>query len=69
MSITEPIMQPFISRRLSISNAADLRTRRQPTHPQAPAFGEVMSEMGLILLACLGVAVAAAVLVGTLGAA
>ena len=64
-------MQPFISRRIPITDASDLRAKPQRTtsNAQAPAFGEVMNEMGLILLACLGVALAAAVLVGVLGAA
>lgn len=64
-------MQPFISRRTSVAEASNVRAERQHTEPspQAPTFGEVMNEMGLILLACLGVALAAAVLVNVLGAA
>jgi len=64
-------MQPFISRRVSIADTPSFRSQRRRTesNPHAPAFGEVMREMGLILLACLGVALAAAVLVGLLGVA
>ena len=64
-------MQPFYpgrsisARHLTTSERVDPRHSGLPEDP--PSLGDVLREIGVILLACLGLALAAEVLLRTLG--
>ena len=64
-------MQPFYPARSVAARHLTTSERADPRHAELredpPSLGDVLREIGVILLACLGLALAAELLVRTLG--